>query len=129
MNNIFISNTDHSFSIHLYDFEYDISSDYFQFKFELITPIFKVLMASNASADECAQFKNDLDLMLNEKTRRFYLGPLGEFWAIEFLKEKNEIIINGNISDTQMPQSNLTFYNVISLESLTEVMSQIEKSE
>lgn len=127
MNNIFINSTDNSFSIHLYDFEYDISSDYFQFKFELITPIFKVSLVSNASADECIQFRNNLNLMLNEKTKRFCLGPLGEFWAIEFLiKEKNKIIVNGNISDTQIPQSNLTFHNVVSLECLTEVIRQVE---
>ena len=127
MNNILVKSIDGSFSIHLYDFGYIVDSEYIHFVLELITPIFNVSTVANMNIREFIQFRDNLDLMLNIQSKKFYLGPLGEFWSIEFLMNNNrEVVVKGSISDTYIPQSCLTFFNTINMESLIKVLLDIE---
>lgn len=127
MNNILMKNIDGSFSIHLYDFGYIVDSEYIHFVLELITPIFNVSTVANMNIREFLQFRDDLYLMLNKQSKKFYLGPLGEFWSIEFLMNNNhEVVVKGSISDTCIPQSCLTFCNIINIESLIKILPDIE---
>ena len=127
MNNILVKSIDGSFSIHLYDFGYIVDSEYIHFVLELITPIFNLSTVANMNIREFIQFRDNLDLMLNKQSKKFYLGPLGEFWSIEFLMNNNrEVVVKGSISDTYIPQSCLTFFNTINMESLIKVLLDIE---
>jgi len=127
MNEILIGNPDNSFSIRFYNFERSVSVDYFQLNLELVSYIFIVSTVTSISVEDFLLFKRNLEFMLHKQHKVFTLSPLGEFWSIEFLmKEKGTIQLNGYISDTQIPQSHLTFHNVISADRLSEIILQIE---
>ena len=127
MNEILVRNEDDSFFIRFYDFERSVSVDYLQFSLELISSIFKVSPVCNVSIEELLLFKRDLDLMLRKSHKEFSFTPLGEFFSLRFqMKEKEMIHLNGCISDTQMPQSYLTFHNIICVDYLSVILMQIE---
>ena len=119
MNEILVRNEDDSFFIRFYDFERSVSVDYLQFSLELISSIFKVSTVCNVSIEELLLFKRDLDLMLRKSHKEFSFTPLGEFFSLRFH-------LNGCISDTQMPQSYLTFHNIICVDYLSVILMQIE---
>ena len=114
MNNILVKSIDGSFSIHLYDFGYIVDSEYIHFVLELITPIFNVSTVANMNIREFIQFRDNLDLMLNKQSNEFLMN------------NNREVVVKGSISDTYIPQSCLTFFNTINMESLIKVLLDIE---
>lgn len=127
MNEILVRNENNSFFIRFYNFERSVSVGYLQFRLELISPVFKVSTVFNVSIEELLLFKKDLDLMLRKCHKEVSFTPLGEFFCLRFqMKEKGIIHLNGCISDTQMPQSSLTFHNIICVDYLSVILMQIE---
>lgn len=61
--------------------------------------------------DEFILFREELDLLRNNEVQQVKLAPLGEFVVIELYRNEKGLCMKGEISDSLMPQSCLSFRN------------------
>lgn len=86
-------------------------NDYIHMNIKLKESFFQILMNTDINTDELISFKQDLTLFQEEKISEVLFAPLGEYWSIRFIRAKDGIKIQGNISDKNIIflQHNLTF--------------------
>lgn len=126
MNRVIVENITQLSSVKLYDFQHVADSDYLQFKLDLKNPFFHVVTISRMNSDEFTDFKENLNLMLNQQKQNISLNPLGEFWIVEFCKVEDGIEVKGDISDRLFPQNNLRFRFIVCWDCLKELGNQID---
>lgn len=123
---LFVSN-DNLTVIRWFDFLKYEGSDpqYVSFRFELKTPTFMVKTKFDSDIREIIRFKNELKHTRGNRLIKF--RPLGEYLLVNIETEGvNRIIVSGDISDMQMPQSSLSFSFEINNEMVISLTNGLE---
>ena len=123
-----MSNHNQFCSIRLFNFENTGYSDYVRFKAELKDSFFHLLTDCEMDMSELLCFKEELSLITQGQTPEISLSPLGEFWSLRFIRQRNEIIVKGDINDKRFPHNNLVFRWIVSQDWLSELQKQIDKA-
>lgn len=123
-----MNNHSQFYSIRLFNFEDTGYSDYIRFKVELKDSFFHLLTDCEMDMSELLCFKEELTLITQNKIQEISLSPLGEFWSIRFIRQRNEIIVKGDVNDKQFSHNNLVFRWIVSQDWLSELQKQIEKA-
>ena len=90
------------------------------------TTIFHVHVDCNLYIRDLEQWRDDLQAMLRWGQREVTFAPLGEFLSITLKLENDSISIQGDISDTALPQSMLEFYNTASRSDVQSLYEQLD---
>lgn len=74
---------------------------------------------------ELNEFKEELSCFEKVGKQSLQFSPLGEFYMLEFIKEKSKVYIKGTVTDFLFPQSEAYFEDVVTIKDLYQIFNQI----
>ena len=79
--------------------------------------------------NELNDFKEALFKLEEGACESIIFSPLGEFYILEFIKEKDKVHIKGTISDFLFPQSEAYFEDVATIKELYQIFEVLLRIE
>jgi hypothetical protein len=116
-----------SFSFHLSLLDRVVLHDYVCFRLNIKDAFFHVVTDTSMWWEEFHCFREELGQLIEGKVNEVIFAPLGEFWRITFVSLGREILVKGDISDMEMPQSSLSFHRIVSSALCSDLKSQLER--